>query len=437
MINNPNIRILICSEEFNTAKKFLSEITGHIETNVTFRSLYGNLKGKDKWSENEIIISTRTRARKEPTITCAGVDVTKVGLHYDLIIIDDPHSTKNITTREQIEKVKTWYRLVLSLLDPGCKLIVIGTRWHYDELFGWLKEKEREREEKGRKKRFHVLEKQSFRGTLKDLMNDKVTPDMLLWPERLDAEFLYDQLLDQGPYIFSCQYQNQPVDDESAIFKKSWIQFYDPNELPVEGLPTFATMDPIRDAEGNDFYAIIVCSMNANWIADIREVRRGKWDEYEAFEQIVDTCQTWNIRKFGIETVAWQKLFYRFLQAESLRRGIKIPIQELKTDTRITKAMRIRSMVPYWKSGLYRLPGTKVELLQGNMGILTDELLRYPRVAHEDCIDALAYMDQLLKRPQISRILKKIPERSFLGVKNKMRAKDPKKLGAFNVVGVE
>ena len=419
---NPNIRVLIASEEFNTAMKFLSEIKGHLENNEEFIKLYGNLKGKSKWSEKEITVATRTKWRKEPTVTCAGIDVTKVGLHYDLIIIDDPHSSKNITTREQIEKVKTWYRLVLSLLDPGCKIIVIGTRWHYDDLFGWIIEKERERKEKGFKRKYHIKIEKAIR-----------EDGSLLWPERLSREFLEDQKLEQGPYIFSCQYLNEPVDDESAIFKRSWVKFYSEEEkLPI--MKVFTTVDPMRDEDGNDYCAIVTCGMTPDWIAYILDVRRKKMDEYDTIEEIFDVYKIWKPEKIGVETVAWQKTYYRFVKAEMLRRNLRMPLRELKTDTKITKKMRIKSMIPYWKSGLFRVPGNSLATLEGNIATLVDELLRYPRVSNDDCIDALAYQEQLFRRPMISKIIRKMHPRSVFGIKARYKAKnDSRRLGTLNV----
>lgn len=430
VVVNPNIRALIASEEFNTSKKFLSEIIGHIESNKEFIRLYGNLKGKGKWNEKEIVVATRTVRRKEPTITCAGIDVTKVGLHYDLIIVDDPHSSKNITTREQIEKVKTWYKLLLSLLDPGGKLIVIGTRWHYDDLTGYLIEQERLRQARGYKRRFRILQKSAVTGRL-----DRKTPDRdLLWPERLSREFLLDQLLDQGPYIFSCQYRNEPVDDESATFKRSWIKFYDPKEVTGDDQNFYATVDPARDEEGKDFTVICTVSVDTHHHCYVREIRRGKWDEHEIVEQLFHCYRRWNHRKIGIETVAWQKLLYRYVRQESRRRGYRLPICELKTDSRVTKRMRIRSMVPYWKSGLFSLPGFSIALLKGNMATLVDELLRFPLLTNDDCVDALAYVDQLIRRPLPSKILrKKAGPGSFEAVRKKSRRPSSNRLGVYNV----
>ncbi len=79
----------------------------------------------------------------------------------------------------------------------------------------------------------------------------------LLFPERLSREFLEEQRKSQGSYILSCQYQNEPVDDDSATFKKSWIRYY--YSLPAEQLEYYITIDPaISQRRDGDYSAIIV-----------------------------------------------------------------------------------------------------------------------------------------------------------------------------------
>jgi phage terminase large subunit-like protein len=114
-------------------------------------------------------------------------------------------------------------------------------------------------------------------------------------------------------------------------------------------------------------------------------------------------------------------------------KGVRLPITQLKTDTRVTKKMRIRSMVPYFKAGLFIIPcDGGLDSLTGNMAIMVDELTRFPRTANDDCIDALAYMNQLTKRPGVIHILSKIPSGSFMAIKAKLR-KPKGILGSMNV----
>lgn len=432
VIKNPNIRILIASEKFTISTAFLTEIKGHFEKNEEFRNLYGDFVG-DVWSKHEITVNKRDTWKKEPTISCAGIDVTKVGMHYDLIKVDDPHSDQNTTSQEQIDKVVRWYKLLLSLLDPGGYLDINGTIWHYNDLYCYLINKENERINSGRKRRLKIFKRDSFEGTNDDLLNDKITVDKLLWPERLSSEFLKDQLIEQGPYIFSCQYRLNPVDDENAIFKRSWIKTCDPSEIP-EKLSIFSTIDPVRDEEGKDYLAIVTCGIDKDWKCYILDVRRKKADEYDTVDEMIDVYKSFRPERMGFETVAWQKSYLKYVTMIQTMKGIRLPVTQLKTDTRITKRMRIKSMVPYWKAGLFIVPcpNRNLALAKGNMAILIDELTRYPKTANDDCIDSLAYMNQLTHRPGVVQILKSIPEGSFASIK--ARTKKPRGvLGSRNI----
>jgi len=125
---DPNIRILIDSETFDQSKAFLSAIKQHMESNQIFRDVFGVLdkqKGGDTWARTAITVP-RDKNLKEPTVDVAGIGNTKVGMHYDIIICDDLHSEKNITSKEMIEGVINHYKLLFSLLEPGGEMIVIG-----------------------------------------------------------------------------------------------------------------------------------------------------------------------------------------------------------------------------------------------------------------------------------------------------------------------
>lgn len=132
ILNNPNIRILIDSEVYTNSKNFLREIRAHLE-GPKLTSLFGEFKGAN-WSEGEITIKQRTKALKEATITCGGVNTIKVGQHYDLIIFDDLNSNQNSATEEGRKKVIDHYKMTMAILDPGGKVVVIGTRYSAADL---------------------------------------------------------------------------------------------------------------------------------------------------------------------------------------------------------------------------------------------------------------------------------------------------------------
>jgi hypothetical protein len=70
------------------------------------------------------------------------------------------------------------------------------------------------------------------------------------------------------------------------------------------------------------------------------------------------------------------------------------------------------------------------------MAILSDELLRYPLVDHDDCVDALALTDMVTKRPTALQAINKVPRGSFEDIRLHMAKKHKKSgLGAESIIG--
>lgn len=134
--NNPNLRILLDSELYTNSKNFLREIRTHmLSDNLT--DIYGSYDSST-WNESEIIVRNRTKILKDPSIAAGGIGTTKVGAHFDVIIGDDYNGPENSSTPEQRRKVIDHYQYNQSILDPGGIYVIIGTRYHEDDLIGWI-----------------------------------------------------------------------------------------------------------------------------------------------------------------------------------------------------------------------------------------------------------------------------------------------------------
>jgi hypothetical protein len=136
LINNPNLRILIDSELYTNSKTFLREIKLHLE-DPHFELIFGKWKS-EPWNDGEIIIRARTAKLKEPSISCGGVQTTKVGQHFDIIIMDDLNSTDNSNSPEACQKVIDHYKLNISILEPTGTMVLIGTRYNELDCIGYM-----------------------------------------------------------------------------------------------------------------------------------------------------------------------------------------------------------------------------------------------------------------------------------------------------------
>lgn len=137
LIKDPNARILIDSAVYTNSKNFIREIKAHLEADRLTR-LFGDFKTDTNWTEGSITISQRTHPYKESSITAGGLGATKVSQHYSTIIMDDISADKNSLTIELRQKVIDHYKMNIALLEPDGDLIVIGTRYAADDIFGHI-----------------------------------------------------------------------------------------------------------------------------------------------------------------------------------------------------------------------------------------------------------------------------------------------------------
>ena len=136
IIRDPDIRILLESETYKNAKNLLREIKAHL-TSPAMVELFGDPVGS-VWKESEITVAWRKRNRKEATVSVGSPGVISVGQHFDTIINDDMNSQNNTNTKENREKIIEHYKRNIAILDPGEEYVVIGTRYHEEDLIGHI-----------------------------------------------------------------------------------------------------------------------------------------------------------------------------------------------------------------------------------------------------------------------------------------------------------
>lgn len=390
-LNEPNGRILLDSEIFGKSKAFLREATNHMMNNEKYREVFKAIHGvypftkksaMPLWTDSEIILPCRSVPKKEPSVSCAGIDVTKNGMHYDLIIADDLHSETNSNNKENIQKVIDHYRLAFSLLDPGKPMIVIGTRWDYNDLYQHIMDYEAED--------FNILRKSAYK-----------EDGSLFFPEVLTTEELEKIKRRQGVEIFSKQYLNEPVSGENATFRREQMVRVPWNEVRGKPINWVLSVDPsYYDPRGTtlygDYASFVLAGMDFQRKLYVRHVVRKKM----SYSQIIDEMfKIYTDPKFAdtkmkivLEVVGAKSLSYE-LANEQRRRNTWLPVTELKT-RKEAKSERIRGLAPYYEYGNIFHIKECPELEE-----LEYELLHFPRAKHDDIIDALATVLEVVSPP--------------------------------------
>jgi len=376
---DPNVRILIANATYDMACSFLGQIKRHLQLNESFIELYGNLsKGADKWSENMITVPTETGfTKKEATVTAFGMGGNLVSQHYDLIIMDDLVNRDYISTADQIQKTILFYKDALDLIEPTGTIIVIGTRWHQADLYGWILD---EHNPEQVCQYFDKFFRVAHEGSLET--GENFVP---LFPQKFNQEKLLQLKREKGPLEFAAQYMNDPAPEEAAKFKRGWMQVVLSDELKWREINNFILVDPaIGQTKDSDNTAIVTISVDQfnNWF--VRDVVCDKLLPNKIIEAIFQRWEIFHPLRIGIEMSAFQKSLKYALTDEMRRRNIFLPIVELKADK--SKRERIEGLIPRYANGtIFHLQTCP------QREILEEELLWYPRGKHDDIIDALAY----------------------------------------------
>lgn len=142
LLIDPNIRIKIISATWPLAKDLLHQIKAILEQSA-LPDIFGPfLESRCRWTVDCIDVAQRTKWLKDPTISTGGIDTGKTGGHCDLMIFDDIVTPENTTTPEQVRKVVDGYQACLPLLDPGGRILMIGTRYVMADIYGYIIENE-------------------------------------------------------------------------------------------------------------------------------------------------------------------------------------------------------------------------------------------------------------------------------------------------------
>lgn len=370
LAKNPNLRIVIASNTSSQAQGFLRDIVSHIEENQYFKDCFGNLKSKDpiKWTDNEIIVQ-RNQLMKDPSISCVGTSGAVLSKRADIIICDDILDEENTATSNQRQKVKNWFHSVLMpVLEPEGRLVIVGTRWHFNDLYS------------------EFLKDDSFdvRKVYRAIKEDG-TP---LWKERFSLEELEKRKKSAGSVIFSQQYQNEPMSEDTALFPRKNIKFYNPDDINLDELSIFGAIDPaISQKETADYSAFITIGVDEDGKIYVLDVARGHYSPTQLIDIVLDKYKFYKHSSIGFEVVAFQRVLKDELDRVSAKRRIYVPTTELKADK--DKKRRATKLVPYFENGLI--------FLKENQENLIDELTSFPLGKHDDTVDALAYSVSLIQ----------------------------------------
>lgn len=314
-----------------------------------------------------------------------GGPLTGRGAH--LLLIDDPVKNREDADSEVIrKKTKDWYTsTAYTRLMPGGRVIVIQTRWHEDDLSGWL-----------------LADHQHEDWTVLNL--PAIGEDgKALWPDQYDIPSLNRIKLAIGARDWSALYQQSPSPDDGNYFKAEWLKPY-VKAPPRETLRIYGGSDYAVTADGGDYTVHAVVGVDPEDRMYLLELWRGQSASDEWVEVFCEMVKDWRPIGWAEETGQIRSGVGPFLTKRMRETGALVYREQFPT--RGDKAVRAQSI-----RGRMAMSGLYVPVNASWYPALRSELLSFPAGKHDDQVDALGLVGQLLDRMLTGEAPKKIDTR--------------------------
>jgi predicted phage terminase large subunit-like protein len=401
ILHDRDIRILIASETDLQAEGFISHLKQVMESPV-FMAVFGDLRG-DNWTKTHgLTVKGRTKILKEPTVMARSVGSALPSFHFDMIVLDDVIDDDDVHTEGQRKAIHDWYYQTLepTLTSEG-EILVIGTRWHFFDLYGALMQA-------GGflVKQYKAIisppapEGQKLWDTWVELANsldaeDQKAADVFRDEHRAEMDagvkvllpevWPYDKLMlkkaRSGSSIFEKQYQNNPsLGEGRQILKPTDFRYYAPDDLPDQFLCVVSGYDlAISEKEQADYTAVVTVGVTDEGKIYVLKAYRGHLGFASQLELIQNTFAAWHEDLVVIESVQYQQAL-----ANEVKRWTSIPVKKYSPSVdKVTRALGVQPQIEghrvLFRGGRKADSGTRM---------LTQELAEFPFGEHDDLVDA-------------------------------------------------
>jgi predicted phage terminase large subunit-like protein len=319
----------------------------------------------------------------------AGVGGAVAGRRADLVVIDDPIRSREDADSETIrDKTWDWYKSDLyTRLKPGGRIVLIQTRWHEDDLAGRLMA-----DMQAGGDTWDVISLPALAEEDDPLGRTIGQP---LWPEWEDKENLDRKRRAVGPRDWSALYQQRPAPEDGDYFKKEWLKPYvvapDSKTMRVYGGSDYAVT-----ADGGDYTVHAVVGIdpeNRMYLLDLWRKQAASDVWIEAF---CDLVLKWNPLGWAEEQGQIKSGVGPFIDRRQRERRAYVFREQFPT--RSDKAIRARSI-----QGRMALEGLYVPMSADWYPSLRSELLSFPAGKHDDQVDALGLVGQLMNKMSLGQ----------------------------------
>jgi predicted phage terminase large subunit-like protein len=356
-------------------------------------------------------------------LSFVGVGGSGTGKPADYFFVDDPiRNDEDAQSQVYRDKLWKWFvAVVFSRLLTASRVLVVHTRWSFDDIIGRLCDPdhpERHKLYEGIAEGWTYINlpavvkdpklAESLGLTLEAPTDKKIihafgsAPMSSLWPERKSLGFLAEAKK-MDARVFGALYMGQPTPEDGEYFTKDDIIEYDPSELPKNLRKYGASDHAVGIKQANDSTVLGCVGVDENddiWILPDLVWDRMKTDR--TVDEIILQMKAHNPMMWWMESELISKSFGPFLikrmQEEKVYTYLD-PVSVNKTD----KVMRARAIQGRMQHHKVRFPRTAPWYAEAR-----SELLKFPFGVHDDFVDWLAHIGRgLLKEIKASRLSEK------------------------------
>lgn len=361
MGRNPSKYVIAASYGQDLADDFGRKVRNNMASDE-FGAVFPNVKLSDDSASAKRFSTT---AGGQYYAVGVGAAVTGRGAH--LLLIDDPVKNREEADSEvHRRRIKEWYTsTAYTRLMPGGAIVIILTRWHEDDLAGWLLSEGTED--------WEVLSLPA------------ITDGKALWPEQYSVDDLERIRTTIGARDWSALYMQEPTPDTGDYFRREWLRYYDraPRNLRVYGASDYAVTHG-----GGDYTVHGVFGIDDTDNIYLLDWYRNQSDSAIWVDVFIRLVQQWAPIEWGEEAGPIQKALEPFIDKRMAEENTYCcRVQYPSAHDKQTRAQAIRGRI---SQGRVYFPKTE----WANQ--LISEMLTFPAGKHDDGVDVLSLFGRML-----------------------------------------
>lgn len=306
-------------------------------------------------------------------ITGYGAGVRGSKKFSGFLAIDDAQKPADSRSQTLRDKVIRYYEetLLSRLNNPNTPIVNIQQRLHIEDLSGILEAK------------------YNFDTLRKPLIDEQGICQI---PSQYTDERIKE--LQQNNYVFSAQFQQQPIILGGQVIKRDYFRYYPVKEYKYKRI-LIAADTAMKVKEYNDYSVFIAGGITHDNKLHVLDMVRGKWEAPDLEKVAVEF---WNKFKRDPQTgVTCNGLYVEDKASgigliQSLKAKYGIPVIGVQADT--DKLTKVENVLPYIESGNVLLPESETYSFVPDLLNECEAFSRDQSQIHDDQVDALVYLIQ-------------------------------------------